>query len=225
MTHQQLLRLSGASLVLGAVVAAISILVSALAFPGNDPSPYANNALFVPVALLGAAGTVLLILGLPGMYARSADALGLLGLIGIVLIFLTGLMFGWFFNLLGALLVPYLASQAPAVFKGNGPPSFFPFFIIGTIVELAGSVLLAIPFLRSRALPRWPGYVLVASAVGAVVGFVLTGPGGPSNALVSLIGNIAPLLLFVALGGIGYMMWKEPVPAEPQEGGALTTAT
>jgi hypothetical protein len=225
MSYLQLLRLSGASLVVGAVVSVIATLYSALVFVGTDPSPYANNALWVPISLLGAVGTALLILGLPGMYARAMDAFGLLGLIGIVLIFLTGLMFGVFFNLVGAVLVPYLASHAPDVFKGNGPPSFFPFFIIGTIIELAGTVLLAVPFLRSRALPSWVGYVLIASAVGAVVGFFLTGPNGPNNTLTSLIGNAGALLLFVALGGIGYMVWQNPVPEDGQEAGALNTAT
>jgi hypothetical protein len=225
MSHAQLIRLSGVALVVGAVISFVQTLVSALAFPGQDPTPYANGSLFVPSALIGFGGAVVLMLGLPGLFARSPQGFGVVGLVGLILIFITGLMFAVFFNLFSALLLPYLATHAPSVFKGNGPPSFFPFFIIGTVTQVAGSVLLAIPLVRGRVFPRWPGYVLLASAVLAVVGFFVSGPNGPSNVAVTLLSNAAPLLLFVALGAIGFRMLQGAEVKTDQPVGPTPLAT
>src|SRR5919199_2605139 len=96
MTSQGTLRLGGLAMVVGAVLSFVSTLVSALFFVGSDPSPYANNPLYVPDNLLGMLGTALLLLGVPLLYLASADSWGVLGLIGFVLLFFTGLMFGIF---------------------------------------------------------------------------------------------------------------------------------
>lgn len=207
MSSRETFRLGGAALIAGAVLDIVATLVSTLLFAGNDPTPYANNALFVPINILSALGTALLLLGLPLLYLSGPEEWGVLGLIGVVLIFVTGLMFGIFFSLLSALLVPYLVQHAPATVKGQGPPSFFPFFIVGTLCQVLGLALLAVPILRGLVARRWIGYVMLAAAVLAVVGFFIGGGGGPTNVLVALLGNLSPLLLFVALGWLGYLVW------------------
>jgi hypothetical protein len=208
MSSREAFRLAGLALVVGAVLSIVGSLLNTLLFPGNDPTPYAGNALFVPVNILGAVGAALLLLGLPVLYLSRPEGWGVLGLIGFVLIFATGLMFGIFFNLLGALLVPYLVQAAPATVKGNGPPAFFPFFILGTVFEVLGLLLLAIPIVRGFVAERWVAYVLLAAAVVGVVGFFIGGGNGPANPLLALLGNLGTLLFLAALGWLGYQLWK-----------------
>ena len=208
MSSREAFRLAGLALVVGAVLSIVGNLLNTLLFTGNDPTPYAGNALFVPVNILSVVGSALLLLGLPVLYLSRPEGWGVLGLIGFVLIFATGLMFGIFFSLLGAVLLPYLVQAAPATVKGNGPPAFFPFFILGTVFEVLGMLLLAVPIVRGFVAERWVGYVLLAAAVLGVVGFFIGGGSGPANPLLALLGNLGTLLLMVALGWLGYLLWK-----------------
>jgi hypothetical protein len=207
MSSNEAFRVAGLALVVGAVLSFVGSLLSSLLFAGNDPTPYAGNALFVPINILSTVGAALLLLGVPALYLSRPEGWGVLGLIGFVLIFATGLMFGIFFSLLSALLLPYLVQHAPSTVKGNGPPAFFPFFILGTVFEVIGLLLLAVPIVRGFVAERWVGYVLLAAAVLGVVGFFVGGGNGPSNPLLSLFGSLGSLLLFVALGWLGYLLW------------------
>lgn len=207
MSAREAFRMAGLALLVGAILDFVATLVNTLVFSGNDPTPYAGNPLFVPTNIVSVVATSLLLIGVPVLYLSRPEGWGVLGLIGFVLIFATGLMFGVFFSLLSALLVPYLVQHAPDTLKGNGPPSFFPFFIIGTVCEVVGMVLLAVPMIRGYIAERWVGYVMLAGAVFGVVGFFVGGS-GPSNPLIALVGNLSSLLLFVALGWLGYMLWN-----------------
>ncbi|HEV2011909.1 MAG TPA: hypothetical protein VGS17_12870 [Candidatus Limnocylindria bacterium] len=204
MTAAQLYRLCGYALVIGAIVSIITTVAQAALFPSNNDPTYAQNALLVPLALISVAASVLLLLGLPGWYAMHARAAGVSGLVGFVGIFITGLMFPIFFGLFQALLFPFFATQAPQLLSGDGPSGFFPYFIVGTLIQLIGTIGLAIPMLRGQVLPRWPGYALVISAPLAVVSFFLSsGPNAPQSALTLALNNLPVVLLLVALAGMG----------------------
>jgi hypothetical protein len=211
MTAPQLYRLCGYALVIGAIVSIITQVVSAVLFPRNNDPTYAQNALFVPLALISVAAAALLLLGLPGWYAMHARAAGVSGLVGFVAIFITGLMFPIFFNLFGALIFPLLATQAPQLLRNEAPsPAFFSYFIVGTLLQLVGVIGLAIPMLRGRVLPRWPGYALVVSAPLVVVSFFLNGPDVAQSALTVALNNLPVLLLFVAFVGLGWKLLTKP---------------
>jgi hypothetical protein len=62
--------------------------------------------------------------------------------------------------------------------------------------------------------PRWIGFVFVASAIMAVVGFFLNGPNASSNVVISLIGGL-PLLLLAAISYIGYQTWSASAAPSP----------
>ena len=207
MTAAQLYRLSGYALVIGAVVSIVTTVMQSALFPSNNDLTYAQNGLFVPLALISVAATVLLLLGLSGWYAMHSRAAGVTGLVGFVCIFITGLMFPVFFNLVQALLFPFLATAAPQSFSGEGPSGFFPYFIVGTILQVIGTIGLAIPMLRGQVLPRWPAYALIVSAPLAVVSFFLNGPNVAPNALTVVLNALPVLLLFVALAGMGWTLW------------------
>jgi hypothetical protein len=210
MTGPQLLRFSGLAVMVGAALSLLQVLVSSLAYSRNDPTAYVNDPGYTATNLLGIVAVLLVIVGLPGVYASRADRAGVLGLIALVSIGITGLMFPFFFGLVSVMIFPWLADKAPSVVSGSnsGPPSVFVFFIIGTLIQLVGTALLAILFLRGRLLPRWVGFIFAASAIMAVVGFFLSGPNGPSNAVINLLSNLSPLLMLAGLTYMGYQTWS-----------------
>src|SRR5581483_6072180 len=89
------------------------------------------------------------------------------------------------------------------------PTGFVIAFIAGLLAELVGTVLLATPFLRGRAQPRWVGYALPAAALLTALGDVIVPNGPASNLAINLLSNLGPVLLLVALGDLGARMWSE----------------
>lgn len=216
MTSAQLFRISGLALLVGAVAFTVHIVLRSVITAGPDTATFAKEGLWVPINALGAMGAVLVLLGLPAMYARMAGPTGLLGLVGVVLIALAWLFFGVFLSLFSVLVAPWLAYKAPSLLAASTPipAGFIIAFIAGLVAEFLGTVLLAIPFIRGRAQPRWIGYVLPASAPLAVVGNFIA-PNGPStNLAINLLSNLGPVLLLVVLGDLGCRMWSEHAPAK-----------
>jgi hypothetical protein len=204
MSSAQLFRLSGAALALGGLVSLVAYTLTSLLFPNQNDPTYAANRLYAPLYLLGFAGAMLLLLGLPGLAVEAARRAGLPGLLGVVLIAIAGAMFGVFFTLLQAIIFPYLAEQAPQIIAADeGPPGLFPFFVFGTLASVVGSILLALPLLRGRLRPRGAGYALVAAAALSVVSFFLETTGSPMSSLSTLVDLLSTDLLFVALGWLG----------------------
>ena len=214
MTSFRLLRISGFSLVAGAVTFVLHVVLRSVITAGPNPAAFAKHGAWVPVQVLGVVGAVLVLLGLPGMYARMAAPFGLPGLIGIVLLAAAWMFVALFLSLYSALVLPWLAERAPALIVASAPlpAAFVIAFGIGLIAWCAGAVLLALPFIRKRAQPTWVGYALVASAVWMIIGNLLIAPSGPaSNLAVNLLSNLGPVLLLAGVARLGYRMWSEPV--------------
>ena len=77
-------------------------------------------------------------------------------------------------------------------------------FALGLVAWLAGAVLIAIPYLKGESRPRWIGYLLPLSAIWFMIGSFVIAPDGPaSNLAVNLLSNLGPVLLLVALAGLG----------------------
>ena len=206
MSTATLYRLSGFALVSGAILAALSSVVSGVVFPDSSDPAAATNPLNVLLGLVGVVGTMLALLGLPGMYARAAREGGLVWLVGVILIAFTGMLFGIFMGLLGALVFPVLASRAPDLFGQGPPPSLFPLFIIGTLANVFGGILMGIPMITKQVYPRWCGYMMLVEAVLAVLSFFVNGP-GPSSLIAQILNDVSALPLFLVLGWAGYELW------------------
>jgi hypothetical protein len=149
------------------------------------------------------------------MYAWMAPVLGLPGLIGVVLVAVAWMFFGLFISLNSVLIYPWLAEKAPLLISASAPPpaAFLIAFVTSFAAWAAGSVLLAIPFIRRQARPAWVGYTLVTSAVWMVIGNLIIAPSGPaSNLIVNLISNLGPVLLLIGIAHLGYRMWSEQAP-------------
>jgi hypothetical protein len=207
MTTAGLYRLSGFGLVTGAVLAAVSSIVSGVVFPDSSNPAAATNPLNVLLSVIGVVGAILVLLGLPGMYARAARDGGLVWLVGVVLIAITAMLFGIFLGLMSVLVFPVLASRAPDLFREGPPPSFFALFIIATLANVFGAILMGIPMITRQVYPRWCGYVLLVEAVLAVVSFFVSGP-GPSSLIAQILNVVSPLPLFLVLGWAGYELWS-----------------
>ncbi len=220
MTDRQLYRISGLGLMMGAGAFAVHVVLRSLLAAGADPASLAKQGSWAATNALGLAGAVLVLLGLPGMYARMAPAAGRLGLAGTVLVAVAWLFFGVFLSLYALLLQPWLADEAPELVATAAPlpTGFIVAFVAGLMAWLAGTVLLAIPFVRGHVQPRWAGYVLLAAGLWMIVGNLIIAPSGPAtNLAINLISNLGPVLLLVPLGYLGYRMWVENAPARQTE--------
>jgi hypothetical protein len=119
MTTAQLYRLSGLALVIGMILSAVSAIGSGVAFPDTSSPAAATNPLSVLLSIVGVIGTIVALLGLPGMYARAAREGGLLWLVGVVLIAITGVLFGVFLGLWAHSCFPSLQSKLRTCSKGG----------------------------------------------------------------------------------------------------------
>lgn len=170
-----------------------AVLRVAEAFVGNP------GAIAIQYAL--AVVTVVLLLGLPGLFASGARGYGLAGLIGIALIFVASVMVGVFGNLYGAMVDPWLAAQAPNLANGFGPPPLFAYYNLAEVAVVLGTVLLAIPIVRGRVMPRWAGWMLLASVpIGAVLFFYV--PSLSNDAIAGLLSAVPDVLLWLALAAL-----------------------
>jgi hypothetical protein len=216
-TGTRLSRIGGLLVFIGAGAFVLHVILRSVLTAGVDPAVSAQAGLWVPVNALGALGAALVLLGLPAVYARMAGQGGLPGLVGFALIEVSWMFFGLFLSLYGALVVPWLADQAPRLVGGSSPAplGFVVAFALGLLVWLLGAVLLAVPFVRGPARARWVGYLLPASALWVLVGSFVIAPGGPaSNLAVNLLSNLGPVLLQIGLGYLGFRAWAERPPAE-----------
>jgi hypothetical protein len=215
--------IGGLLVFVGAVAFVLHVVLKSVLTAGVDPAVSAQAGLWMPVNALGALGAALVLLGLPAVSARMAGHGGLPALIGFALIEVSWMFFGLFLSLYGALVLPWLADQAPRLAAGPSPTplGFVVAFAVGLLAWLLGAALLTVPFVRGPARPRWVGYVLPASALWVLVGTFVIAPGGPaSNLAVNLLSNLGPVLLLIGLGYLGFRAWAERVPAKHLARGA-----
>src|ERR671936_552286 len=88
-------RAAGWPLLVGAALLFLAQIPQSVLFGGDDTSRYAQHSLWVPTNLVSVAGAILLLWGLPILYANArARGLGWLGGVGSFLIFIGGSMVG-----------------------------------------------------------------------------------------------------------------------------------
>jgi len=216
-TGMRVSRIGGLLVFVGAVAFVLHVVLRSVLTAGVEPAVSAQAGLWVPVNALGALGAALVLLGLPAVYAPMAGEGGMPGLVGFALIEVSWMFFGLFLSLYSALVLPWLADQAPRLVAASAPIplGFVVAFALGLLAWLVGAVLLAVPFVKGQARARWVGYVLPASALWVLVGSFIIAPGGPaSNLAVNLLSNLGPVLLLIGLGYLGFLAWAERAPAK-----------
>jgi hypothetical protein len=204
-------RLSGAALILGSVLGIIYYVSEAFI---SGPFP---EALAGPVAVIGSLigfiGSVLVLLGLPGMYTRQAKPAGILGLLGFLLVWYVILFQGVLIPFTSVTIVPVIVTDPAARhLLAAGPlASFDPFNYVSMVGQTVGILLLAIATLRARVFPRWIAWLLIATLVLNAASFVPFFPGA--------LGNVATIIGYLPLAGFGYALLsqgsREAVAAVP----------
>lgn len=204
--------IGGLGIVVGAVAYVIHVVARSMLTAGVDPVASARADLWVPVNALGAVGAALALLGLPALATRLAGADERSGQLGLALIGASWLFFGVFLSLYGAIVLPWLADQAPELLSSGSstPVAFVIAFALGLLAWLAGAALLAIPFLKGETRPRWIGFLLPGSALWFLIGSFVVAPDGPAdNLAVNLLSNLGTVLLLIALGYLGFRAWDD----------------
>jgi hypothetical protein len=195
---------SGRALLLAGVLIAVPVL-----FHPNDvahPETVLSTT-WVIVHSLFAAGTVLALLGLPGLYARQAEAAGKLGLVGFVLTFVGSALFAAAL-VLEAFVVPPIATEAPKLLDPSGPlfggPLGICLLFAGTTFAL-GAILLGFATVRAGVLPRFSAVPFL------MVGAPLLAFWPPLPYLVGVTGGV---LVGIGFGWLGYALLSgEHVPS------------
>jgi hypothetical protein len=212
MSSLTLYRLSGGTLIAASLLILISSIVGAILFPGHSSTPQQVLSLpWVLLTLITLIGSLLFVIGLPGMYLRQAGRAGTLGVVGFILLFFGILLEGAAFSTTQVIVLPYLAHIAPHSLGGNnGPVGVFLLLIISGLMHLIGAILLGIATMRARVFPRWTGIFLIVAGVA----LFLTLPPLPeiASTILETISFIAFSLAFI---GCGYaLMTREAAAVE-----------
>ncbi|MBV9897138.1 MAG: hypothetical protein JO020_23475 [Chloroflexi bacterium] len=205
-----LFRLSGASLLLGGLLAAIAMI-----FHPTDMTDPAN----VPVHLALYTAVMLIALGLPGLYGRFALQTGRTGLVGIVLLFVGAVFADPIHSVLEFTVVPVIAADPSTRSLLDGPPpGLMGPLMLAIPVLLLGMIVWSVSVIRGKTVPRWPAVMSLAGVAAVMAGMIASGgqPGG------STLSEVGPGILYLSLAAFGLVLVTErkPVPtAEPRVAG------
>jgi hypothetical protein len=153
------------------------------------PGPAGVNGPPQPVFAIGGILTsLLLLLGLPALYAalaKQAKVLSLMGIIGAAIVFLT---FVTLYSItLPALLANSVTAQSNA---GSPPPAILALLLTINVAGLIALITLGIAVLRTNVFSKFIG-VLFLIALLNVLGFVLQAAPVLILAIVGIIGTLA----------------------------------
>ena len=207
MSSGRLLRLSGAALLVGGLLNILTTVISTFLFTGPAPT----STVWTSVQLLVFIGSLLALIGLPGVYLVQARQTGWLGLIGFILSFLAGIILGAGGEIVSGFVLPWLATNAPKLAAEQGPPALIVVFIVINLGGAVGAVLLGLATMRAGVLPRGAGVLLI---VGGVVTVITAAPF--PVAISTLLSNIGGVIIFLGIAWIGYTLWARKDEAPQQ---------
>jgi hypothetical protein len=202
----RLLRWSGLALVAGGVLLAVATSVH----PSRETAAtiIASEVRLVAAHILYTLSSLLVLLGLPGLYVAQRGGMGRLGL--------TGFLGSWSGTYLLAVsgnfgfLAPVLAREAPAVINSIGlyPP------VVGlnglaVIGFVAGYVLFGIAMTRTATLPRLSGIFVAVGGPAYLLGGGIALIVSPAVWSVAVLGSVS---LGAGLAWPGYRLWR-PISA------------
>ncbi len=192
MSSSNLIRLSGLAAIAAGALLVVGDLLS-LATESENRSEAATTAPFVFTFLLLLIGTVLLQVGLVGLYIRQSEASGILGLVGFAAAFLgSALVLGAAWTEL--FVAPFLANTAPAVLDAGPTGTLAVGFVLTFALGALGWLLFGIAALRAGVYPR---AAAIALMVGAVISFL---PIPASGIVLDVVVAWLGFTLFTGLG-------------------------
>ena len=199
MSTHRLLRLSGAVLVLGGILFAIGNLLHPTT---HSPAAYASP-LWTEAHVTFMVGMIGILLGLPALYATSAERTGWLGLIGFIAFF-AGVAYtlgGSWFEAFG---VPELDDAAIHTVEHGVA---VPFNIVGALLFLSGQIAFGIALYRARVAPR------VACGLMILTGIALLPASGLSGEAAGMTIIATTAILGLSLALLGAALYKSAAGA------------
>jgi hypothetical protein len=193
---------------IAAALAGMLFILIQLIHPHEDVATV-TTAAWTDTALLTMAMSVMLLIGLGGMYLRQVTETGVLGLVGFVL-FGSSFVLTIAVTFVEVFVLPTLADQAPRyvddflmTFTGgavSGDVGPLPVAgVVAAVGYLLGGLLFGVALFRARILARWAGLLLALGAVATVLVPLL--PHSLDRLLAFPVG--------VALVGLGHSLWRD----------------
>ncbi|GAC1634664.1 MAG: hypothetical protein NVS4B11_36660 [Ktedonobacteraceae bacterium] len=180
MSSKTLYRLSGFALLFGSLLVVLFAIMQFLVFDGGTSDRY-TSPLWQPILLLIVLGLLLIVAGLPGMYARQAERAAWLGLVGCALTGFAVLLFGAL-SALYALVIPLLDTHTQLLLTGysnltaNGGriPPLLALQFVAVLLLSVGTFLLGLATTRAGVLPHVAGVAFIVAGPAALT--MLAGP-------------------------------------------------
>jgi hypothetical protein len=188
------------------------MVVATLLHPSREAATtiVASEPRLVAAHVVYTLAWLLVLLGLPGLYAAQRAGMGRLGLVG----FLTAFSGTYLIAVTGnfGFLAPVLAKQAPAVLDSLS--QYLPVAIINglaAILFMIGYILFGVAMIRTATLPRWSGVVVAIGAPAHLLGFGMAQLVSTAAWPIAILGSAS---LGVGLAWPGYRLWHMPAVAD-----------
>ena len=173
------MRTAGVILLFGAVLTFVGSLAE---IPADRVGSF-NRPAWVLIHLLLVLGTAALLLGLPALYLKQADGVGVIGLLGFALVFVGFLGIGFFVATAQTILLPWVYDKASCTLgchllsTSDGPPLYGWFSLIEALATFVGLILAGLSTARAGVFPASAGYMLVVAGVLALpLAFITVAP-------------------------------------------------
>jgi hypothetical protein len=199
-----LLRWSGLALVAGGLLLAVA---TALHPSRETPATILQAEVrLVAAHVLYTLSSLLVLLGLPGLYGAKSVWMGRLGLVGFLLAFMgTTLIavsgdFGF--------IAPVLAAESPETIDAIN--LYLPVVALSGVAFggfVVGFVMFGVAMAKTATLPRAAGLHVAVGAPSQVFGFALAQTVAPALWTVAILGSVA---LGAGLAWPGYQLWQNP---------------
>ncbi len=199
-----LLQWSGMALIVGGL---LTVVATAL-HPSRETtsSILQTEPRLVAAHVLFTVAYLLVLLGLPGLYAAESTRMGRLGLAGFLLAFMgTTLIavsgdFGF--------IAPALAAESPETINAvNLYPPVVTLNAVAFATFVVGFVIFGIAMTKTATLTRSPGIPIAVGAPSQVFGFAMAQVVSSTLWTIAVLGSAA---LGGGLAWAGYMRWRQP---------------
>jgi hypothetical protein len=199
-----LLRWSGLALVAGGLLLAVATALH----PNRETTATILQAevRLVAAHVLFTLSSLLVLLGLPGLYGAESVRMGRLGLAGFLLAFMGTTLIAVSGNF--GFIAPVLAAESPATIDAIN--LYLPVVALNGVAFagfVVGFVLFGLAMAKTATLSRSSGILVAVGAPSQVVGFALAQTVSPALWIVAILGSVA---LGAGLAWSGYQMWQKP---------------
>jgi hypothetical protein len=203
-----LLRWCGMALIASGVL----MVVATVLHPSRETATtiVATEPRLVAAHVVYTLAWLLVLLGLPGLYAAQRGGMGRLGLVG----FLTAFSGTYLIAVTGnfGFLAPVLAKQSPAVLDSIN--QYLPVVIINglaAVLFMIGYILFGIAMIRTATLPRWAGVLVAVGAPAHLLGFGISQLVTTAAWPIAILGSVC---LGAGLAWPGYRLWHTPAGSD-----------